>query len=71
MEMTDLNATARELEKRIATAGTAGRLALQPELHRLIHRLKAEGQPVPRRLRQLDEKLSDELVEAMFDNMPV
>lgn len=71
MNVTDLSITARELEQKIAGAGSAGRLALQPELHNLIHRLKAEGQPVPRRLLRLEESLSEELIEAMFDNMPV
>lgn len=44
---------------------------LQPELHRLLARMKAAGEEVPERLREFDQKLVEEGVEAQFDNLPL
>lgn len=71
MTTKDLIDTARELEQTIGQANPAGRLALQPELSRVLQRLKADGQVVPVRLRRLNTVLCDEAIEAWFDNMPV
>lgn len=67
----DLARAANDLEKKIASASSVRRLALQPELSRILARLKADGQSVPTRLRHLEYVLRDEAVEARFDNMPV
>lgn len=71
MTKQDLFKTANELEQKIKRADSAKRLALQPELSRVLERLKADGQDVPPRLRRLNTTLCDEAVEAWFDNMPV
>ena len=63
--------TAEFLEHKIEGANTSTRLALQPEFSRVLERLKAEGGPVPLRLRRLEASLCDEAIEARFDNMPV
>jgi len=44
---------------------------LQPRLHALLHDMEMHGLPVSATLRQLDQDLLDEAVEAQFDNMPV
>ena len=49
----------------------ARRLAAQPRLHRLLSALKSAGEPIPLDLLALDQKLVDEAVEDMFDNLPV
>lgn len=67
----DFYKIANDLELKISHADAAGRLVLQPELNRVLECLKAEGQPVPLRLRRLNTVLHDEAVEARFDNMPV
>lgn len=67
----DLLKAANELEKEINRASSATRLALQPELTRVLERLTADGQEIPPRLRQLNTVLCDEAIEAWFDNMPV
>lgn len=62
---------ARALESRIAEAGPAKRLELQPELTKVLNRMEADGVVIPRRLRDLDAILTEEAIEARFDNMPV
>ena len=67
----DLIKVAEHLEQKIVRANGAGRLALQPEFSQLLDRIRGAGLKVPTRLRQLDDRLSDEVVEDRFDNMPV
>lgn len=69
--MTDLLKTAERLEQRIAAAGDSGRLALQPEFSDLLHRMRLSGVTVPARLWSLDAALTEEAIEARFDNMPL
>jgi len=71
MASQDLFRAASELEEKITHADSARRVALQPELSRVLERLKADGQEVPPRLRHLNTVLCDEAIEAWFDNMPV
>jgi len=63
--------TARDLEQKIGRADAVGCLAMQPELTRVLERLKADGQQVPPGLRDLNNVLCDEAIENWFDNMPV
>lgn len=67
----ELLRAAERLEKQIGSATASKRLALQPEFTRVLGRLKAEGAPVPLRMRRLEADLTDEAIEARFDNMPV
>ncbi|WP_425046221.1 hypothetical protein [Primorskyibacter sp. S87] len=62
---------AKHLEAKIEAANTDSRLKLQPEFSALIARMLSEGEAVPVRMRRLEASLSDEAVEARFDNMPV
>ncbi|WP_146344075.1 hypothetical protein [Falsiphaeobacter marinintestinus] len=62
---------AEELEQRIAGCTMEQRIALQPEFSELLNRMTAEGETAPLRLKRLEASLSDEAVEARFDNMPV
>ncbi len=71
MHAPDLNQAARQLETKIAKAKGPQRLALQPELGRLLQSMKTNNQPVPENLRKLNATLHDEAVESWFDNMPV
>lgn len=63
----DLNA----LRARILDTPEDQRYLLQPELDRLIDRMQAAGLDVPATVRTLNEELSDEAIEAQFDNLPV
>ena len=71
MATKNLGLIAEILELEIARADAAERIRLQPELSRVVARLKAEGQRVPLRLCHLNATLVDEATEARFDNMPV
>ncbi len=71
MTTQNLALIAEVLELEIDRADAAERIRLQPELSRVVARLKAEGQRVPLRLCHLDAVLTDEAIEARFDNMPV
>jgi len=67
----DLISQAETLERRISAAEPDQRLALQPQFSKVLARLQSRGCPVPQRLRKLDNALTEEAVEARFDNMPV
>lgn len=68
---TELTRSARQLEAKITAASSDRRLELQPELGRIIDRLKRDGHPVPARLRNLNASLLDEAIEQRFDNLPI
>jgi hypothetical protein len=71
MSESDLIAAAIRLEQAIASAGSAARLALQPEFSRTIRKLQSSGVQVPGRFRRLEAALAEEVAEERFDNMPV
>jgi hypothetical protein len=71
MTVQDMLTTAEAMEKRIESADASARLALQPEFHRILQRIRADGGKVPFRLRRLEAMLCEEATEAQFDNMPV
>ncbi|TDK41219.1 hypothetical protein [Antarcticimicrobium luteum] len=67
----DIIAEAEHLERQIADADRELRQALQPQLSQILARLESAGAQVPQRLRRLEACLTDEAVEARFDNLPV
>lgn len=69
--MTNLQQRATQLEHEVENASHKERMALQPQIDRVIATLKATGQIVPRRLERMNNDLRDEAIEDMFDNMPV
>lgn len=66
-----LSQTLAELEAAIRATPPAARRALQADLHRLCDRLSREGHELPERLLALDRSLTEAVVEAQFDNLPV
>lgn len=71
MNTSDLFRTAEQLEQKIAAASAVQRLELQPAFSRALQKIQDQGEQVPLRMRRLDASLSDEAVEARFDNMPI
>lgn len=71
MQILELKRHAENLESRIARTDYPERLRYQPEFSKVLARLRAEGARVPARLSNLNENLTDEAIEAQFDNMPV
>lgn len=47
------------------------RYRLEPQLRQLINDMRAAGEPIPPKLRELDVQLQEEAFEADIDNMPV
>ncbi len=68
--MTDHNRWT-DLLRKIERCPEADRYRLQPDLARLIHDLKTQGQSVPSKARKWDHLLQSEALEAQFDNVPV
>ena len=60
-----------QLEAEIEDASEATRAEMKDRLQSVIEQMQAEGVHVPQRLQLLEERLTDETVESMFDNMPV
>lgn len=67
----ELFSEAERLERRISAADAQQRLAQQPQFSRVLARLELQGMAVPQRMRRLDAALTEEVVEARFDNIPV
>ncbi|GAA6187523.1 hypothetical protein [Litorivita sp. NS0012-18] len=59
------------LEAAVAAADGKTRVALQQKVHALVLEMKRHGVPVPAHLSHIDCELTDEAVEAQFDNLPV
>lgn len=69
--MNDLEVQANSLAARAEAASQAERLILQPQIDRVVTTLTMQGHIVPSHLRQLNNTLKDEVLEDMFDNMPI
>ena len=69
--MTDLEKQASDLEAKVKHASLQERMALQPQLDRVVTSLTMQGLPVSRSLRRMNNTLKDEALDDMFDNMPV
>lgn len=59
------------LVQQIATSNARQRLALQPQVTRMIDHMTKTGTKVPLHLRNLNDQLIEEVIEARFDNLPV
>lgn len=59
------------LSQKIEALPETQRFACRPELHALVERAEAAGLHLPEAVRQLDEALTDEAIEAQFDNLPL
>ena len=59
------------LEEQIKAARGQERLRLKPQVQAVIRQLKRDGTRVPSRLRNLNEALIQEEIEAKFDNLPL
>ncbi|CUH67005.1 hypothetical protein TG4357_02774 [Thalassovita gelatinovora] len=60
-----------KLEAEVEEVSEAKRAEIKVRLQSVIEQMQAEGVHVPQRVRLLEERLTDEVVESMFDNMPV
>lgn len=60
-----------ELEQAVAVCSDKTRGEVQARLRAMMDRLRTEGAPVPQRLHDLDQMLTDAATEDGFDNMPV
>jgi hypothetical protein len=71
MEQMYTTQNAERLGAQISLGDAVTRQRLQPEFNRILTRLKAEGIHVPKHLCELNDQLTEEAVEACFDNLPV
>lgn len=69
--MSNLTTELARLEHQIVQADAATRHHYQPQLRRMMERLRAESELIPARTKQLHEELLCQAIEAQFDNMPV
>ncbi len=69
--MTKLKEELGRLLERISKADEQTCYRYQPQLTALIDRLDAAGEHVPNEVRHLEEELTNDAIEAQFDNMPV
>lgn len=69
--MTNMSTELDRLQHQIGQATAETRHKMEPQLRRLIERMRADGVVVPKRAKCLHEALLCEAIEAQFDNMPV
>ncbi|UYV35901.1 hypothetical protein N4R57_12650 [Rhodobacteraceae bacterium D3-12] len=67
----DLTTAIVALCNEIKAAAPKEQQLLQKDLHKLVERASATGMALPKEVRSLDEDLTDDAIEAQFDNMPV
>lgn len=59
------------LHRQIGEAAAETRHEFEPQLRRLIDRLRHDNERVPERMKRLHEALLCEAIEAQFENLPV
>ena len=69
--MTDLTIELERLHDRVLNADADTRYLFQPRLAELVERMDEAGEAVPAGIRQLLDELTNDAIEAQFDNMPV
>ena len=69
--MTELDTTTRSVVAEISETAPGARHIHLEKLHAVVSRYALTGNGIPRSLRQLQEDLTNEAIEARFDNMPV
>lgn len=62
---------AKSIQRQISELAVNERYRLQPRLAGLLGQMRAAGYVVPIELYRLHDELTDEAIEAQFDNMPV
>lgn len=67
MDMADISA----LEAQIEAASGHERLRLKPQIQAVMREFRQNGSRIPSRLRNLNEVLIQEEIEAKFDNLPL
>ena len=71
MKIDELERQANRLAESLARANRADRLQVQPQVRRIVDLLTARGEPVPSKLRRINQTLENDAYEDLFDNMPV
>jgi len=71
MSRTELDAKAESVTMAISAARPGARHIHLTSLHGLVSDYALRGQGIPPHLRQLQEELTNEAMEARFDNLPV
>jgi hypothetical protein len=69
--MNQMNDKLMQLYAEILSEDEATRHRLQPRLAAMIDALSAEGVHVPKRIKDLNEDLVNDAIEAQFDNIPL
>tara|TARA_R110002051_G_scaffold40694_1_gene84616 strand:+ start:32583 stop:32795 length:213 start_codon:yes stop_codon:yes gene_type:complete len=59
------------LEEKILHASARDRLSLYPEVQKMVDGIAACGRKVPLSLSRINARLSDEVFDDKFDNMPL
>ncbi|OUS22149.1 hypothetical protein DI396_13410 [Litorivita pollutaquae] len=71
MKTPTFDAQIETLEAAVEAADAQTRVALQSKVHALVCEMRRQGVEVPAHLSHIDCELTDEAVEAQFDNLPV
>ena len=69
--MQPLTPALMKLHDAILAAGQEEREALRPQLCEMIAEMQKNGEPVPPQIRCLQDELTNDAIEAQFDNMPL
>lgn len=71
MSLNELEARTEAVTSAIASAAPGTRHLHLDDLHGVVSQYALSTQGIPPRLRQLQEELTNEAIEARFDNLPV
>lgn len=71
MTIDELVQASEALEAEIHGSCRSLRPSYRPRLTSLMAEMKARRYPVPKRLRRLEEAMTEQIIEDRFDNLPV
>ncbi|MGA9252415.1 MAG: hypothetical protein WBV78_02945 [Roseobacter sp.] len=69
--MTEMETSVSTLIDLAENASHAERMRLQPKVDSVVTSLTLKGMPVPCKLRNINNRLKDEALDDMFDNLPI
>ena len=71
MSITELEIRAEHITSAISASRPGARHIHLTSLHGIVSEYALSGRAIPNHLRQLQEELTNEAMEARFDNLPV
>lgn len=71
MYLSEIEERVGELETWFRTAPHAEQRRMRPEVQKVIRQYRHQLRPLPPSLRRLEQRIEDDALDDMFDNVPI